>query len=343
MRDAVLDALAGDEAYLVGGALRDELLGRPVLDWDVVCADPEAAARKLARANGGAPFPLSAEHGGWRVVLEGGRTVDFTPLHGTIEEDLGRRDFTMNALAQPLGDETYVDPFGGRSDIESRTIRHVSEHVFDDDPVRLLRAAVFADSLGFQLDPETESLVRARASLVARGAGERVLEALVRLGNDGFSLLDELGLLEPLGGSLERLRPEFGPELRLVAVFGEGLERLPISNDLRRFARTMLRAAPPADDSPREIHRFRRSTEPWAVEALMYLDATELQAAVEAARAADPPEPLVRGDELGLPPGPEIGRLLDAIDEERAAGTIVTKEEALEFARRNAGAVRSDG
>jgi len=343
MRDAVLDALAGDEAYVVGGALRDELLGRPVLDWDVVCADPEAAARKLARANGGAPFPLSAEHGGWRVVLEGGRTVDFTPLHGTIEEDLGRRDFTMNALAQPLGDETYVDPFGGRSDIESRTIRHVSEHVFDDDPVRLLRVAVFADSLGFQLDPETESLVRARASLVARGAGERVLEALVRLGDEGFRLLAELGLLEPLGGSMERLRPEFGPELRLVAVFGEGWERLPISNELRRFARTMLRAAPPADDSPREIHRFRRSTEPWALEALVYLDATELRAAVEAARAADPPEPLVRGDELGLPPGPEIGRLLDAIDEERAAGTIATKEEALEFARRNAGAVRSDG
>jgi len=343
MRDAVLDALAGDEAYVVGGALRDELLGRPVLDWDVVCADPEAAARKLARANGGAPFPLSAEHGGWRVVLEGGRTVDFTPLHGTIEEDLGRRDFTMNALAQPLGDETYVDPFGGRSDIESRTIRHVSEHVFDDDPVRLLRVAVFADSLGFQLDPETESLVRARASLVARGAGERVLEALVRLGDEGFRLLAELGLLEPLGGSMERLRPEFGPELRLVAVFGEGLERLPISNELRRFARTMLRAAPPADDSPREIHRFRRSTEPWALDALAYLEATELQAAVETARAADPPEPLVRGDELGLPPGPEIGRLLDAIDEERAAGTIATKEEALEFARRNAGAVRSDG
>jgi hypothetical protein len=343
MRDSVLDALGGEDAYVVGGALRDELLGRPVLDWDVVCADPEAAARKLARETGGAPFPLSAEHGGWRVVLDGGRTVDFTPLHGTIEEDLGRRDFTMNALAQRLGDDTYVDPFGGRADIESRTIRNVSEQVFDDDPVRLLRAAVFADALGFQLDPGTERLVRARAGLVARGAGERVLEALARLGEDGFRLLDELGLLEPLGGSLERLRPGFGPELRLVAVFGKGLERLPISNDLRRFARKVLGAAPPADDSPRELHRFRRSTEPWALEALEYLDATEFQPAVETARAADPSEPLVRGDELDLPPGPEIGRLLDAIDEERAAGTIATKEEALEFARRNAGTVRSDG
>lgn len=343
MRDVVTGALAGEDAYVVGGALRDELLGRPVLDLDVVCADPEAAARKLARATGGAPFPLSAEHGGWRVVLDGGRTVDFTPLHGTIEEDLARRDFTMNALAQPLGGEKYVDPLGGRADIESRTIRAVSEHVFDDDPVRLLRAAVFADSLGFRLDPETERLVRARAGLVARGAGERVLEALARLGDDGFRLVDELGLLEPLGGSLERLRPGFGPELRLVAVFGDALERLPISNELRRLARTVLRAEPPVDDSPREIHRFRRSTEPWAVEALDYLDATRFRQAVEAARANDPAEPLVRGDELGLPPGPEIGRVLDAIDEERAAGTIETREEALEFARRNAGTVRGDG
>jgi len=343
MRDVVTEALVGEEAYVVGGALRDELLGRPVVDLDLVCADPEAAARKLARATGGAPFPLSAEHGGWRVVLDSGRTVDFTPLHGTIEEDLARRDFTMNALAQQLGGDAYVDPLGGRADIDSGTIRAVSEHVFDDDPVRLLRAAVFVDSLGFGLDPETERLVRAHAGLVARGAGERVLEALARLGDDGFRLVDELGLLEPLGGSLERLRPGFGPELRLVAVFGDALERLPISNELRRLARTVLRAEAPLDDSPREIHRFRRSTEPWALEALEYLDATRFRPAVESARAADPAEPLVRGDELGLPPGPEIGRLLDAIDEERAAGAIETREEALEFARRNAGAVRGDG
>ncbi|MDQ5821565.1 MAG: tRNA nucleotidyltransferase, partial [Actinomycetota bacterium] len=195
MREAVRDALGTEEAHVVGGALRDELLGRPVLDLDVVCANPEEAARKVARATGGAPFPLSAEHGGWRVVLEDGRTVDFTPQYGTIEDDLARRDFTMNALAQPVAGETLVDPFGGRADIDAKTIRHVSERVFDDDPVRLLRAVVFAETLGFRLDLETEELARARAGLVARGAGERVLEALARLGDDGFSRLDELGLL----------------------------------------------------------------------------------------------------------------------------------------------------
>jgi hypothetical protein len=83
------------------------------------------------------------------------------------------------------------------------------------------------------------------------------------------------------------------------------------------------------------VHRFRRRTEPWALDAVAFLRGDEeLAHAVERARADDPGQPLVRGDELGLPPGPEIGRLLDRIEEERAAGAIVTREEALELVRR---------
>ena len=96
----------------------------------------------------------------------------------------------------------------------------------------------------------------------------------------------------------------------------------------------LARAEPPADDSPRAIYRFRRATEPWALEALAYLRAGEFVDAVRAARAADPAEPLLRGDELGLPAGPEIGRLLDLVEEERAAGTITTRDEALDLVRR---------
>jgi hypothetical protein len=110
---------------------------------------------------------------------------------------------------------------------------------------------------------------------------------------------------------------------------------LPIPGDLRRFADTLLRAEPPADDSPRAIHRFRRATEPYALEALAYAGASDLAGAVEHARATDPAEPLLRGDELGVEPGPEVGRLLDLIAEERAAGTISTREEALELVRRS--------
>jgi hypothetical protein len=122
-----------------------------------------------------------------------------------------------------------------------------------------------------------------------------------------------------------------------VAVFGESLGRFPISNDLRRLAHTLLRAERPADDAPREIHRFRRRTEPWALSALAFLGATDLYDAVRAARAADHPEPLLRGGdvlELGVEPGPEVGRLLELVAEERAVGTIATRDEALALVRR---------
>src|SRR6266540_4757440 len=103
MDELVGEVLADEEAWFVGGAVRDELLGRPVVDVDVVCADPQAAARRYARHSGGAPFPLSAKHASWRVVPPDGRTIDFTPVHGTIESDLARRDFTINAIAVPVG------------------------------------------------------------------------------------------------------------------------------------------------------------------------------------------------------------------------------------------------
>src|SRR5204862_8070793 len=102
MLELARELLAGEEAWLVGGAVRDELLGRPVVDVDIACRDPEAAARAYARRAGGAPFPLSERHGAWRVALENDRTLDFTPLRDSIEADLATRDFTINAIARPL-------------------------------------------------------------------------------------------------------------------------------------------------------------------------------------------------------------------------------------------------
>jgi Poly A polymerase head domain len=333
------EALAGGEAWVVGGALRDELLGRPVVDVDVACREPRTAALAFASRGGGAPFPLSERHGAWRVVVEDGRTVDFTPLPDGIDEDLATRDFTINALARRLGEQVVVDPFDGQADIAARSIRVVSRRVFAADPLRLLRAVRLEDELGFRCDPETERLVREDAELVVRPAGERILGELERLSLAGFRRLDELGLLTKLGGSLERAERAGlvdSPEFRLVCIFGDRLERLPISRRLDRYGRTLLRAQAPPDASPRAIHRFRRSTEPWAIDALAYIGALELEPQVVAARATDPEEPLLRGDELGLPPGPQIGRLLDLISEERAAGVVSTREEALDLVRRHA-------
>jgi predicted DNA-binding protein len=337
MRDVVREVMAGEEAWIVGGAVRDEVLGRPVVDLDVACAEPERAARAFARRAGGAPFPLSERHGAWRVAFPDGRTVDFTPLPHGIEADLTTRDFTINAIAIPVVGGDYVDPSGGLVDLETRTLRAVHEEVFGDDPLRLLRAVRLEDELGFRLAPLTERLVREQAARVREPAGERILGEVERLSARGFERLDELGLLRPLGGSLEqreRLELVDSPEYRLVCVFGPELERLPISGRLRRYGRTLRRATRPVDGSRRAIHRFRREAEPWALDALAYVGAPELSEAVLAAREADPDEVLVRGDELGLPPGPEIGRLLALIAEERAVGTISTREDALELARR---------
>jgi tRNA nucleotidyltransferase/poly(A) polymerase len=334
MRELVKEILAAEEAWFVGGAVRDQLLGRPLVDVDVACRAPEQAARRYARRSGGAPFALSERWGAWRVTLADGRTVDFTLLRGSIEDDLVTRDFTVNAIAQPVADGEPVDPFAGRADLDARALRGVSPRVFEDDPLRLLRAVRLEEELGFRLEPETEELVRRSAGRAAEPAGERVLAELERLSPDGFRRLDELGLLAALGGSLERLDRAASPEARLVAVFGRRLERWPVSNELRRLAKTLLDARRPPDASSRSLHRFRRATEPWAVEAAVFVGAPELVEAIERARAADPAEPLVRGDELGLPPGPEIGRLLARVEEERAAGTISTREEALELVRR---------
>jgi hypothetical protein len=333
------EALAGAEGWLVGGALRDELLGRPVVDLDVACREPERAARAFARARGGAPFPLSERHGAWRIALEDGRTVDFTPLPTGIEEDLAGRDFTLNAMARPLEGGELVDPFGGQRDIAERTVRAVTDAVFENDSLRLLRAVRLEDELGFRLDPETEQLVRRHAALAPRPAGERILGELERLSANGYRRLEELGLLDALDGSpalLDRIGLADSSDYRLACAFEERLRDLPISRRLDRYARTLLAAEPPADDSPRAIHRFRRATEPWALDALAFLGLPELRPTVERARADDPAAPLLRGNELGLSPGPEVGRMLELIAEERAAGTISTKEEAVELVRREA-------
>jgi hypothetical protein len=334
--DERLRELFGDEeAWVVGGAVRDALLLRPILDTDVACAEPRDAANRFARRFGGSVFPLSERHGAWRVVAEGEvETVDFTPLGAGIDPDLATRDFTFNAIAVSVADGSTRDPHDGRGDLDAGLIRAVSESIFLDDPLRLLRAVRFEDELGFRLEPRTEALLRASAALVAQPAGERILAELERLSADGYRRLDERGLLAPLGGALdERLDALDDPDFRLVAVFGTNLSRFPISNELKRYSAALRRAEHPEDPSPRTIHRFRRSTEPWALDALAYVGAPELVGVVEAARLADPPAPLLRGDELGLEPGPAIGRILDAIDEERAAGTISTRDDALALAR----------
>src|SRR5918998_6873243 len=194
MLERAREVLLGEEAWIVGGAVRDELLGREVVDLDIACRDPEGAARRY----GGPLFALSERHGAWRVALDGARTVDFTPLRNGIEDDLATRDFTINAIARPLQTGDLVDPFSGVVDLEARVLRAVTSSIFEADTLRLLRAVRLEDELRFSLDAETEELVREHAELVTRPAGERIVGELVRLSAEGFERLADLGLLEPL-------------------------------------------------------------------------------------------------------------------------------------------------
>src|SRR5688500_8169456 len=205
MDERIRRAVGDEPAWIVGGAVRDELLGRKVVDTDVACSAPELAARLYSRLAGGAVFPLSERHGAWRVAFRSGRTVDFTPLRDGIEADLATRDFTINAIALPVDGDEPVDPHEGRRDLERRVVRAVSPTVFEDDPLRLLRAVRLEDELGFQLDDATAALVRTYAELVSRPAGERILGELERLSTGGFRRADELGVLAPLAGSTEQL------------------------------------------------------------------------------------------------------------------------------------------
>jgi poly(A) polymerase len=245
---AAARALAGAEAWAVGGAVRDAALGRPVADLDLaVAGDPGAAAKAVAAELGEHAFELSAEFGTWRVVAPGrGWQVDVTALKGEgIEADLAARDFTIGATAVPLAGGEVVDPFAGLADLGRRSLRAVGPAGFVDDPLRLLRAARLAAELGLEIEPATAGLARASAARAAEPAGERQLAELRQLlgGPDplrGLALLDDLGLTAVVLPEVEALRGvEQGPNHHLdvhghtLAVLEHALE---VEADLGRFA-----------------------------------------------------------------------------------------------------------
>jgi len=194
----VLDALGDPRGlHVVGGTVRDLILGSPGTDLDLVReGSVEELAGELAERLGG----RAVVHGnfGTAVVTYDGKHLDLIQARretypqpaalpvvepGTIEDDLARRDFTINALAIPLPDGEALDPFDGRGDLERKTIRVLNERSFLDDPTRIFRAIRYESRLGFRMDPETERLAREaiEAGLVRRLSGPRVREELIAL------------------------------------------------------------------------------------------------------------------------------------------------------------------
>jgi poly(A) polymerase len=221
-------------SWIVGGALRDELLGREVTDIDIaVEGDPETAARELAKEVRGPVFKLSEAFGAWRVVdRRSGHVYDFAPLQGaSIEEDLRRRDFTVNAMARPREGGAVIDPLGGQADIESHVLRVIGPDSYERDPLRPLRLARFAAELDFRPDPGTEKLTAAAAPRVTEASGERVFGELRRLvlaehAVKGLALADRLGLLHAVLPELSDLHDIEQSLYHHKDVYGHTLEVL---------------------------------------------------------------------------------------------------------------------
>jgi tRNA nucleotidyltransferase (CCA-adding enzyme) len=315
------------KAYVVGGAVRDELLGLPVQDRDhvVVGSTPEEMER-LGFRPVGKDFPVflhprtHEEYALARTERKSGRGYKGFTVHAspevTLEEDLRRRDLTINAMAKGEDGE-LIDPFGGKADLQHRRLRHVSE-AFAEDPVRILRVARFAARFAFSVAPETMALMK---QMVRSGEAdylvpERVWQEFSRgLGEEQpermFQVLEESGLRAKLLPELKSLPPRFSGagavRFALLAWFLDEAQttslcdRLRVPNDVRELAlassrnRERLRAVPGA--SPQALlellkgadafRRPERFAELLQVARLLGADAQRAERALRAAAAVD--------------------------------------------------------
>ena len=190
----------------MGGTVRDVLLGRAARDLDLaVGRDAMGIAHRIADELAGHFVELDDLHDVARVVLDGGPIayIDVAQLQGTLDEDMRRRDFTIDALAVAVGGDAVVEVCGGVADLAAGVVRMNGVEVFDADPLRLLRGVRLASELGFALEPATEAAIRDRAADVTAAAPERRRDELARIfalddAYAGLRLLDRVGLLDEL-------------------------------------------------------------------------------------------------------------------------------------------------
>jgi len=174
---------AGADAYIVGGSIRDILLGRSPADCDIaVPGNPLKFATQMAAKTGGHLITIGKAGRQILRLVSQQYVVDIAPLGGpTIESDLKQRDFSIDAMAYDLSSGKIIDPFNGRADLSLKQVRMVSSGVFSQDPIRLLRAFRIAALLGFKIEALTAAAVRTGATLIRQSAGERIRAELFML------------------------------------------------------------------------------------------------------------------------------------------------------------------
>ncbi|WP_370250141.1 CCA tRNA nucleotidyltransferase [Nocardioides sp.] len=247
-------AAVGEELHLVGGPVRDAMLGRSHHDLDfTTSATPDVSERILARWGeacwdvGRAFGTIGARRGDWQVEVTTYRSESYDPdsrkpqvqFGDSLAGDLGRRDFTINAMAVSVPGRAFEDPFGGLVDLAHRTIRTpgAPELSFGDDPLRMMRAARFAAQLGFTVAPEVVAAMTAMAERIEIISAERVRDELVKLicapyPRLGLTLLVDTGLADRVLPELPALRLERDEHHRHKDVYEHTLTVLEQAIDL---------------------------------------------------------------------------------------------------------------
>jgi len=379
----------GYDTWAVGGAVRDVYLGRPSGDWDLATRATPQEVRKLFRRT----VPIGIEHGTVGVLARDGTMYEVTTFRrdvetdgrhavvsfaDTIEEDLARRDFTLNAVAWHPLREQLLDPFGGVGDLGRRILRTVGapEERFREDYLRILRALRFAGLFDLEVEAGTWTALCALVGHLPVLSAERVREELLKVFDadpepaHALELYAVSGALAVLYPELDALRgvdseladvdlwtlsarttaelPAGRPFLRLAALLRELdgdacaglLFRLKLSN--AQTDETAFRAGaaplPPSDAEDRNLRRWLSSSGPSRLAALARLDLARARAECrlggpdrtaavvsswrKARQVRSTAPPLAVGDlaldgrgliSLGLPPGPDFGRILDAL------------------------------
>ncbi len=212
--DHIRAAIPGElPVHLVGGAVRDSILGRPVHELDFIL--PKNAleiARRVADALGGAYYPLDQERNTGRVILsqpDGERTIlDFAVYQGSdLESDLRKRDFTINAIAMDLNSpHALSDPLGGLMDLRYKRLQACSPEAFEIDPIRILRGIRHAAVLNFRILPDTRKRMRQATHLIPKESVERLRDELFRI-LDNPNPASSIRALDLLG-ALKHILPE---------------------------------------------------------------------------------------------------------------------------------------
>lgn len=244
-KDSILNNLASffdNEIYVVGGTVRDFLMGKISYDRDLIVVDEDAKSfsQKVAEFFDGVFIPLDEENKIYRIVLKDKKNfLDITnPIGGNLEEDIMRRDITINAIAVNIktGEIPSFCKFGIQ-DIQYKIIREIKEENFTDDPLRMLRVYRFYANLGFEISPELLNITKKHASLINKPAKERIEYELMKLFDGEFAAqallkMDESEILEiifPFVKELKQVPPNLHHHLDL---FNHSIETV---NQVQKF------------------------------------------------------------------------------------------------------------